>query len=188
MLNSLFSTLLVLFCLALQPASAQISIGRPLQITIQGVPTEEAQRVTGSYVVASDGTINMPYIGQVRASGMTNSGLATTIEAAYRNGGIYTTPTIQVVSDELGDGLKENVVTVGGSVRQPGAVKFVPGMTLYQAITNRGGASEFGAMNRVLVHSGGKVRVVNCRKPEGQSLQLKADDTIEVPEKNALGQ
>jgi protein involved in polysaccharide export with SLBB domain len=186
MLRFLIPALLAILSLA-PLANAQIAIGRPLQITIQGVPTEEAQRVTGSYQVASDGTINMPYIGAVQASGMSTNALAARIEAAYRNAGIYTTPTIQVVSEDLGAELLKNVVTVGGFVRQPGTVQFVPGLTLYQAISNRGGANEFGAMNRVLVHRDGKVRVYDCRKPEFQALQLNANDTVEVPQKNALG-
>jgi protein involved in polysaccharide export with SLBB domain len=190
MLRPLFCGLLALFCWTLQAASgqtAEIVVGRPVHITIQGVPTEEAQRVTASYVVASDGTINMPYIGPVRASGLSTSSLASAIEAAYRNKGIFTTPTIQVVSGELGKNLAESVVTVGGSVRQPGAVKFVPGLTLYQAIANRGGANEFGAMRRVKVHRAGTLRVYDCTKPAGQNFPLNPDDTIEVPEKTPFG-
>lgn len=187
-LTALLTTLVATLIMAASlPAGAQIAIGRPLHITIQGVPTEEAQRVTGSYQVSSDGTINMPYIGQVRAAGLSTAALASAIETAYRKAGIYTTPTIQVVSEDLGATLRENVVTVGGQVRQPGPVKFVPGLTLFQAITNRGGATEFGAMNRVLVHRAGKVRVYDCTKPEFQATELSADDTIEVPQKNALG-
>lgn len=168
-------------------AIAQISAGRPVQISILGVPPQEAQRVNGTYPVSASGTINMPYIGQIRAGGMTTSALASTIENAYKSAGIFTTPTIQVVSEVLGEKLFEREVTVGGFVRTPGAVKFVPGMTLYQAISNRGGASEFGAMNRVLVHSGGKVRVYDCTKAQFQAIQLQADDTIEVPQKNWRG-
>jgi protein involved in polysaccharide export with SLBB domain len=168
-------------------AFAQITAGRPVQISILGVPPEEAQRVNGTYPVSASGTINMPYIGEIRAAGMSTAGLASTIQNAYKAAGIYTTPTIQVISEDLGAALRENVITVGGFVRTPGAVKFVPGMTLYQAISNRGGASEFGAMNRVLVHSGGKVREYDCTKAQFQNIELKANDTVEVPQKNWRG-
>jgi len=180
--------LVLLLAATLAPAGlAQIAAGRPVQISILGVPPEEAQRVNGSYPVSASGTINMPYIGAVRAAGMSPAGLANSIQNAYKSAGIFTTPTVQVVSEDLGAALVENVITVGGSVRTPGAVKFVPGMTLYQAISNRGGATEFGAMNRVLVHSGGRVREYDCTKPQFQNIELRANDTIEVPQKNWRG-
>lgn len=187
MIRRLLTLFLLVLAVAGPHAAAQITPGRPIQVTILGVPPEEAQRVNGVYPVSASGTVNMPYIGEVRAAGLSTAALAASIETAYRKAGIYTTPTIQVISEDLGAELRENIVTVGGQVRQPGPVKFVPGLTIFQAISNRGGATEFGAMNRVLVHSNGKVREYDCTKPEFQNIRLAANDTIEVPQKNWRG-
>lgn len=170
------------------PAAAQsvIAPGRAIQIEIRGVPQEEIARVNGLYTVSESGLINMPFIGSVRAAGLSPTALGASIAAAYKSAQIYTNPNIQVQSDSLGTQQKL-MVHIGGQVRRTGPVEYVPGLTIYQAIQSAGGPTEFGAMNRVELLRGGKVRLLDLRQTQFKGFTLLQDDTITVPEKGILG-
>jgi len=76
---------------------------------------------------------------------------------------------------------------VGGQVRRPGPVNFRKGLTLYAAVQEAGGATEFGSMRRVKVMRDGKSTVHNLTKDEAKMLAVEAGDTIEVPQKTIFG-
>ncbi|MGB6223739.1 polysaccharide biosynthesis/export family protein [Haloferula sp.] len=172
----------------LSSASAQstISAGRAIEIRIQGVPNEEMARVNNTYPVSEAGFIRMPFIGNVMAAGRSPDSLAQSIEAAYKSAQIYTNPTVQVLasSDET---LAEFIVTVGGYVRRPGPVKYVRGLTLYDAVQAGGGATEFGSMHRVRLIRNGKLREYDLFKTQSKGVLVEPSDTIEVPQKNLFG-
>jgi len=167
-------------------AQSTISAGRAIEIRIQGVPSEEMSRVNNTYPVSEGGYIRMPFIGNVRAAGKSPSSLAQSIEAAYKSAQIYTSPTVQVLasSDET---LTEHIVTVGGYVTRPGPVKYVRGLTLYNAVQSGGGATPFGSMYRVRLIRNGKLREYNLFKTEAKGVLVEPSDTIEVPQKNIFG-
>ncbi|MEM1086015.1 MAG: polysaccharide biosynthesis/export family protein [Verrucomicrobiota bacterium] len=167
-------------------AQSTINAGRAIEIRIQGVPNEEMARVNNTYPVSESGFIRMPFIGNVRAAGKSPNALAQSIEAAYRSAQIYTNPTVQVIasSDET---LTEHIVTVGGYVRRPGPVKYIRGLTLYNAVQAGGGATEFGSMHRVKLIRNGKLREYDLFKTAAKGVQLQPNDTIEVPQKNLWG-
>ena len=169
-------------------ASAQstISAGRAIEIRIQGVPTEEMSRVNNTYPVSDGGYIRMPFIGNIRAAGKRPDSLAQSIEAAYKSAQIYTNPTVQVLasSDET---LAEHVVTVGGYVQRPGPVKYVRGLTLYNAVQSGGGATPFGSMHRVRLIRNGRLREYDLFKTEAKGVLVEPSDTIEIPQKNIFG-
>jgi len=170
------------------PIHAQnvISAGRVIQIELRGVPQEECARVNGNYTVSESGYITMPFIKEVRAAGLSPTALASSIAAAYRSNQIYTNPNVQVQASSI-DSQQKLMVHIGGQVRRTGPVEFVPGLTIYQAIQGAGGPSEFGAMNRVELLRGGKVRVLDLEQTQFKGFTLLQDDTITVPEKNVWG-
>lgn len=167
-------------------AQSTIQAGRAIEIRIQGVPSEEMSRVNNTYPVSEGGYIRMPFIGNVRAAGLSPNGLANSIEARYKSAQIYTNPTVQVfaTSDET---VAELIVTVGGYVRSPGPVKYNRGLNLYNAVQAAGGATEFGSMYRVKVIRGGNLRQYNLMETEAKGVLLQPNDTIEVPQKNLFG-
>lgn len=164
----------------------QIQPGRAIQITVSGVPPEEKNRFDPIYPVSDAGMINMPFIGAVRAAGMRADQLASTLESMYRNAGIYTSPTFQVIDND-GKTIVTQTVVVGGFVRQPGAKPYNRNLTLWQAIQAAGGATEFGSMYRVMLTRNGKMKQYDCMKPQYQQIPLEPDDTIEVPQKDWRG-
>ncbi|MCU0794416.1 MAG: polysaccharide biosynthesis/export family protein [Akkermansiaceae bacterium] len=167
-------------------AQTTISPGRAIEIRIQGVPNEETARINNTYPVSESGYIRMPFIGNIRAAGLSPNSLAQSIEASYRAAKIYTNPTVQVfaTSDET---INELVLTVGGQVRRPGPVKYNRGMTLYNAVQAAGGATEFGSMYRVQLIRNGKLTQFDLTETRAKSFQVEPNDTIEVPQKNLLG-
>lgn len=173
---------MVLAC-AVVPVIGQIQPGKSITITVSGIPTEEKGRIDGPYPVAENGTINLPFIGEVRAAGLKSEVLAKALEARYRGAQIYRNPTFQVVSDtELRD-LNEAIITVAGQVGRNGQVKYNRGMTLYQAIAAAGGPTPFGTMKRVKVLRAGQQRQYDLTQLQNMQILLEPNDTIEVPQK-----
>lgn len=180
-------SLLFLAC-ALLPVSAvgQIESGSAIQISILGVPVAEQGRINATYPVSESGTIRMWEIGTIRAAGLQPDELARRIEAAYREAEIYTSPTIQILADSS-DTLTQQLVTVGGKVRSPGPKPFTRNMTIYDAVMAAGGPTEFGALNRVRLYRNGKAYTYDLNKGNHKLLKVYPRDTIDVPQKNWLG-
>jgi polysaccharide export outer membrane protein len=184
--KNFFAPFLALFCMV-SPVFAQIEAGQSIIIKIMGVPAEEKVKIDETYPVSKNGMVNMPFIGDIRAVGLESHQLAKSIQNAYREGGIYNDATIQVISNKIEDGPLAQVVHIGGHVRAPGPRPFAKGLTVFQAVQAAGGASEFGAMNRVILWREGKQQEINLKTPEGKGIVTKPLDTIEVPEKNIVG-
>lgn len=168
-------------------AFGQIQAGKAVQVTISGVPPEEKVRIDGIYPVSEAGLINMPFIDQVRAAGLRNEDLAVALQNRYKSAGIYTNPTIQVIS-KFTDRIDEQVVYLGGQVRKTGPVPFVQGLTLYQAVQAGGGPTEFGSIKRVKLFRGGSQKLYDLTQAQFMRIPLEPNDTIEVPQKSILGQ
>ncbi|MEO5713097.1 MAG: SLBB domain-containing protein [Luteolibacter sp.] len=186
-LKKLFTTLLALMCLS-APVMAQIVAGKSLQIMAAGIPPEEKGRIDGIYPVSEAGTINMPFIGLVHAAGLRNEDLSVSLQNRYKSAGIYTNITIQVITNREGATVDEQVVYMGGQVRRPGPVPFVKGLTLYQAVQAGGGATEFGSLKRVKLFRGGSQKLYDLTQAQFMRIPLEPNDTIEVPQKNIIGQ
>lgn len=181
-----FLAALVLSASGLMAQSA-INAGRAIEIQIKGVPSEEMARVNGTYTVSESGMIRMPLLSSpIRAAGLSPTALAQNIEASYRAEKIYTTPTINVIasSDET---LTELVLTVGGQVTSPGPVKYVRGLTLYNAVQAARGPTPFGSMKRVRLIRGSQSKEYNLTETKHMGILVEPNDTIQVPQKDIFG-
>lgn len=172
---------------SLLSASAQIEAGKSINITISGVPDQDRATVTGTYPVSESGMINMPFIGQVRAAGMRNEELQSSLQSRYKSAGIYTNPTIQVIANSIGATVAQETVIVGGQVRRPGPVPYAKELTLWGAIQAAGGATEFGSMGRVKLTRNGSQKTYDVNKSQFMQIPLQRNDTIDVPQKNLIG-
>ncbi len=175
--------LLAVFCATILAAFSQIQPGKSIQITILGVPMEEKGRIDGAYPVSENGTINMPFIGQVRAVGMKPEALAAALEAGYRNAKIYRNPTFQVVANIEGRELDAAVVHLGGQVGKAGPVPYNRGLTLWQAIQAAGGPTPFGTMKRVSILRAGKIKTYDVTQIQFMQIPLEPNDSITIPQK-----
>ncbi len=175
---------LALLCISTS-VLAEIQAGRAINITISNVPPEEKSRIDSMYPVSESGFINMPFIGQIRASGMRGEQLASVLEARYKSEGYYTNPTIQVFISDA-QGIEQQVVHIGGQVGRPGPAKWSKGLTLYQAIQAAGGPTPFGSMKRVKLFRGNQQKQYDLTQSQFMHIPLEPDDTIEVPQKGII--
>jgi polysaccharide export outer membrane protein len=159
-------------------ALVRLRIGDSMEIRLGGVPIEEINQVTGTYVVDTQGYVNMPHIGRIRAVGLTQEQLQTAIENTYRSKEIYTNPTITVSVP-----MQTRFVNVGGEVKLPQRVQYTGDLTVLSAINAAGGFTEYASQSRVRLLRGDKVINVDIRKvrkhPE-TDIPLEPGDTIEV--------
>ena len=167
--------------------SAQILAGKSINITISNVPDQDKVTVTGTYPVSETGAINVPFLGSVRAAGLRDAELASILQSRYISAGIYRNPTIQVFSNATIGKPGEEIVTVGGQVRKTGPVPWVKELTLWQAIQAAGGPTEFGSMKRVILFRNGKQKSYDVTQAQFKAIPLERNDTIEIPQKNWLG-
>ena len=163
-----------------QSAEASLRAGDSIIVKISGVPPEEIAVVSTSYDIADNGTINLPYIGEVRASGLRPSALQKSIEQAYRSAEVFTHPTIQVTANR---DAATQVVYVSGEVKTPGRIVVTPGMTIHGAIVAAGDVTEFGSMKRVKLIRGGRPTELDLRMADSAAAQMpvRPGDTIVVP-------
>lgn len=184
--KTFFAPLLALACLV-SPAFSQIEAGQSVKIRIMGVPAEEKAKIDEIYPVSKKGTVDMPFIGEIRAAGLESDELAKAIENAYREGEIYPDPTIAVIANGIDDRPLEQAVHIGGFVRAPGPRPFAKGLTVFQAVQAAGGATEFGSMKRATLFREGKQQKINLETLEGKGVVTQPHDTIEVPQKGPFG-
>lgn len=113
-----------------------------LKITVFRVP-----ELSGEYIVAGDGSIELPLVGRVSARNQTAAQLATALEAAYGEKYLRS-PDISVqtiTSNQL-------TVVVEGGVRAPGTFPVAGRTTLLGAIASASGVDpERGNERRVAV-------------------------------------
>ena len=186
-LRPLFVILFAALAAALPVAAQRIEANQAVSISVQGVPDADRSTINSTYPVSQNGTINMPYIGQVRAAGLLPEQLAANLQSQYRSAQIYTNPTFQVIATSSDD-IVQQVVHVGGYVGRPGSVPYRNGLTLWQAIQSAGGENAFGSIRRVRLFRGGESKQYDLRNQEAMQIPLRPNDTIEVPQKNWLGQ
>jgi len=186
-LRVIFPYLLLQILLA-APALSQIEAGRSVQIAIMGVPGEEKGKIDANYPVSESGTINLPFIGTMRAAGMSPESLAVAIQNAYKRAEIYDEPTIQVFSNTIGGAIENQVVHLGGQVRKTGPLSYQRNLTIYQAVQAAGGATEFGSMKKVKLFRNGKMQTFDITKDQFKNVPLEPNDTLEIPQKNWFGQ
>ncbi len=95
--------------------------------------------------IAEDGTIGLPYLGAVRAAGVAPAELETELEAKLSDYLVDPRVAVNVISYD------SHVVTVAGSVSQPGMYQFQPNTTLLGAISLARGTNRVAELDRVAI-------------------------------------
>lgn len=97
------------------------------------------------YQVAPDGTINFPYIDNMKVSGLEAQEVARQVREQLIERQILKHPSVIVRVTEF----RSKRITVLGQVKNPGSFSFQPGMTLVQAISQAGGVTALGLVEQV---------------------------------------
>lgn len=152
-------------------------------LSIGGIPDSEVAQIRGIYTVSDAGTINLLYIGEVRAAGLKPSMLQRSIEQTYVAREIYTRPTVTVSID--GDAATARMVYVISGCNKNGPVPYSPGMTILKAVGVAGGFSPFGKPSKTKLLRNGVTTEVNLKDISSdprRDIPLQPEDQIIVPE------
>ncbi len=137
-------------------------------------------------LVTPDGNISVPYLGSMRASGLTQGELTQKISQAFEDAGILIKPVLQLAVMVL----HRPTVRVLGDVFRPGDVEFKEGDRLLDAIANAGSYRETAHLEKAsLLRKGAdkSIPVDLTKLFEGdltQNYELQKGDTIYVPPEN----
>lgn len=128
---------------SIQPQARPYLIGPYDSISIDVFGAKDLSR-TG--MIDAAGNFSMPLIGDVRAAGLTTAQLASLISTRLR-GRYVTNPQVSVQLAEA----RSQLITVDGSVRQPGVYPILGRTTLQQVIAMARGTDEFARLNEVVI-------------------------------------
>src|SRR5438477_2322220 len=111
------------------PAEDRIGIDDVFDVRVYGEPD-----LTGTYRVATDGTIDFPLAGRLAVAGLRTGEIQTLLVSKLRES-VLRNPQITVTVKER----NSQKVTVFGQVVKPGQVGYYPNMTIVDAIASAGG-------------------------------------------------
>ena len=159
-------------------ATVRLAAGDVLKISFSGAP-----ELTQTQKIRTDGRVNLPLIGEVSAAGKTLTEFQNELISSYKS---QLKNSTVLVTLESGAGQ----VTVSGAVGRPGRIEFDRPTTVFQAIMQAGGVTQYGTLRKVRI-----VRVANGEQHsevidltgtlKGRSSQVnyvKDGDVIFVPE------
>ena len=161
---------------AFAQTAATLRSGDIFELGLRGVPVEFANEFTVIYTVGSDGTVNIPLVGDFKAEGLTTTQLQRAIEARMISEKVFTKPTVIISVQNA-----QRTVTVGGNVRNPTRIQWSNDMTLISAISAAAGPTEF-AGDKVRLVRGGRVEVFSRKKLRDPALDPKVlpGDQVDV--------
>ena len=131
--------------------NSRVKLPAPVQSTTLGPGDVFTLEVVGEkdlpreFQVASDGSVDFPYVHRLQVEGLEPQELARTVRERLIEKRILTDPSVVVSVKEY----NSKRVTVLGEVRKPGSFPLTTGMTLVQAISNAGGLSAIANGDRV---------------------------------------
>ena len=154
-----------------------------LTISIGGIPDSEVAQISKVYTIGDNGSVNLLYIGEIRAAGLKPSSLQRAIEQTYKDREIYTRPTVTVSIDGA-DGTARFVYVVGG-IKGNGTVPYNGSMTVLKAISAAGGFSPFAKPSKTKLIRNGQTYEINLKdisSDPSKDMKLEPEDQIIVPE------
>lgn len=148
--------------------------------------THEWTALTGEFMVAASGTLSLPLVGEISASGVTPSDIAATIaERLQAKIGLARRPDASVEVSEY------RPFYILGQVGNPGEYPFRPDLTVLQAVSMAGGASRLAdqasSFERDSLVSRGELRALGAERTSLLARQARLDaemhdsKTLELP-------
>ena len=123
-----------------------IGPGDMLKIQVYG-----EKELTGTYQVSPEGSIMLPFIGEVKVEGLNNFSLAAKIAEMLKDGYIND-PQVTVLVEEF----VSKRIFVLGQVKKAGSFPIRTRMSIIEAISLSGGFTDFADISNVVVTRKGK--------------------------------
>lgn len=172
--------------------NSQVKLPPPIESTTVGPDDVFVLRIVGEkdlpeeYQVASDGTVDLPYIHRLAVSGMEPHEIARAVRERLIAEKILRDPSVVVMIKEY----RSKKITVLGQVQKPGSFPLTSGLTLLQAVSLSGGFTSIAKTSQVRltrkVKDGAKTVILSVDSiTEGRSpdLPLQAGDVLYVSER-----
>lgn len=141
--------------------------------------------LSGSYRVATDGTIDFPLAGRIPVAGLRTGQIQRRIIERLKQGYLKN-PQVTVLMKEW----NSRKISVLGQVQKPGSVPYHPHMTIVDAIALAGGFTGIAAKNSVSLRreTGGKVeshiyRVADITEGRSTNVLVLPGDVLVVEER-----
>jgi polysaccharide biosynthesis/export protein len=148
MMKKLFLTA-VFFGLILSTCGAQTADDTSYKVGVEDVleiNILQPEKSTSVPTVSSDGSISLPYIGNIRVEGMTLDQIQELIQQELSDGYMK----YPLVSVSLKESLSKKFF-ISGSVAKPGAYTLIEKTTVFNAIAMAGGLSKYDPSSRVSI-------------------------------------
>lgn len=128
--------------LNLPPPTEKSTVGPGDVFTMEVVGERDLPK---EYQVASDGTVDLPYLHTVAVAGLEPQEVARLIRKLLMDKNVLSDPSVVVQVKEY----NSRRVTILGQVAKPGTFPYTTGLTLIQAISQAGGLSGIANLDRV---------------------------------------
>jgi polysaccharide export outer membrane protein len=107
--------------------------------------------LSGKFTVEADGTFTYPFIGRVKAAGLTLRALEQQVKKKLVDEGFFKNPQVTVAVDAY----RSQKVFIVGEVRQPGPYTLSGDMSLIEALARAGSTLPSASGEAVIVHANG---------------------------------
>lgn len=169
--------------LNLPPPTEKSTVGPGDVFVMEIVGEKELPR---EYQVASDGSVDVPYVHTVQVAGLEPQEIARLVRKLLIEKQILSDPSVVVQVKEY----NSRRVTIMGQVAKPGTFPYMTGLTLIQALSQAGGPTGIANLDRVNLtrrtQGGSRTVVISIGTiMEGRSadIPLQAGDRIFVHER-----
>lgn len=174
------------------PNNVRVNLPAPIEKSTVGPGDVFLMDVVGEkelpreYMVASDGSVDLPYLHTVQVAGLEPQEIARLVRKLLIEKQILSDPSVVVQVKEY----NSRRVTILGQVSKPGTFPYTPGLTLIQALSQAGGLTGIANLDRVNLTrrtgSGSRTVVISIGTiMEGRSpdIPLQSGDRIFVHER-----
>jgi polysaccharide biosynthesis/export protein VpsN len=125
------------------PAPTEKSTVGPGDVFLMEIMGEK--ELPREYQIASDGSVDLPYLQTVQVAGLEPQQLARLIRKLLIEKQILSDPSVVVQVKEY----NSRRITIMGQVAKPGTFPYTTGLTLIQALSAAGGPTGIANLNRV---------------------------------------
>lgn len=132
-------------------------------------------KMSGDYEIDSNGLIQVPLLGAVRAAGMTKKEIETSVAARLRSSQILINPVVTV------DVASSRPIYVMGEVEKPGEYTFRNGLNVLSAVAVAGGFTYRASKSTVLVKRAGEKGLTEYKL--SPDIPVYPGDLVSVPER-----
>lgn len=175
-----------------KPDNTNVHLAAPVESTSVGPGDIFTMEIVGEkelpqeYQVASDGTVDLPYIERLKVEGLEPQEIQKLVTTRLVEAEIFQHPSVVVRVAEY----NSKRVTVLGQVQKPGSFPLTPGLTLVQAVSLAGGLNSIANRDKVKLTrktpEGTKTVVLSFQAiTDGRSpdIPLQAGDSVYVHER-----